>query len=55
MLDIVELLIRIWKHHRSPEPIGPEPGDRSKFAFDLPSVERAPPARCFDFHNACRQ
>ncbi len=25
MLDIVELLIRIWMHHRSPEPIGPEP------------------------------
>ena len=25
MLELVELLLRIWKHHRSPEPIGPEP------------------------------
>ncbi len=24
MLEIIELLIRIWMHHRSPEPIGPE-------------------------------
>jgi hypothetical protein len=25
MLDIFDLLIRIWMRHRNPEPIGPEP------------------------------
>ncbi len=25
MLEMIELLIRIWMHHKTPEPIGPEP------------------------------
>ena len=55
MLEMIELLIRIWMHHKTPGPTNTNLGDRSDVALDPASVERALLPAAFDLDNNRRQ